>query len=236
VILVLIATSGRTRDPEAVSPRAPAVAIRATPVEAPPPALPASALAGPPSHYVLPGAGPAVVWRGDPGRGPLTRLGVLGPFMPVRAAGAVRDGLQPIALAGGETGYIDAARLMAGDARDAERARCTDAAGMPPTNGEVLRRGAPGTASVTLVNRAPTAAVVTLRDQSGHIAARVFLTAGGIASPQGLAGGPWSEQAQFGEAWSRGCDSFISGARWQQASGLIAPGAYVPIEPDAPGG
>lgn len=206
----------------------------ASAVQASTPVVPVSKLAGPPTHYVLPGSGPAILWRGAPGAS-LARIGSLPPFTRVHAEGTVKDGLQPVALAGGAKGFIEAERLMAGDARDAERARCAYSAGIPPINGELLTTGASGPARLTLENRAPTSAVVTLLRSDGQVAVRVFLAAGATANLNGLSGAPWTEQAEFGELWSRACTSFVSGSRIQRSLRLIKPGTTVPVDPDASG-
>ena len=151
----------------------------------------------------------------------------------VYAAGA-QDGWQAVTLAGGGIAYVDAARLMAGDARDAERARCAYSAGAAPANGEVLTRGGAGTDRLRLDNREPISAIVTLHDRRGRLAARAFVAAEADATLTGLPPGPWTEQAEFGEIWSRACGRFVTGVRTHRSDTLIAPGASVAIQADTP--
>src|ERR1700760_2023683 len=131
-------------------PRSPAVqstGSTAGPVmrPAPPPMMAVPAI-GPATFYVQPPGGDAVVWRPDAQRDgyvPAGRLAVFSAVQPLRLD--ERHGLVEIALADGHTGFVDAARLAAGDRTDARRAYCVYNAGPPVRNGEMLgaRRDGP---------------------------------------------------------------------------------------------
>lgn len=179
--------------------------------------------------YVLPGGGSAVLWGGVPGRH-LVRLGVLAPFTPVHAEALVVDGLRAVALADGHLAYMDAAKLMLGDRTDAERARCAYFAGIPPANGEVLARGRSGQQILVIVNREPSAAMVTL-SKGGALVARIYVDADRTARVSGLPAGPWAANSRFGELWSRGCGRFVAGARPGAATPLVRPGLPLVISP-----
>ncbi len=225
--------------PVAAAPRAPLAAnppAPAPPVPVPPPSL---ALAGTPDHYVLPGAGPATVWRGDPAGGSLSPDGVLPAFAPVHVpALPAPGGLLPIALAGGRADFVAATRLMPGNALAAQRANCAYSAGDPPANGEVLASGGSGTADahVTLVNASTSPAVVMLRDSAGRDVLKVYLAPRGIARLSGLALGPWTAEVAFGELWSRACTAFVAGGQVLRAPAPVPQGGTLAIGPHAPNG
>ena len=114
----------------------------ASPMRAP--ARPPVRLAGNPTHYVAPGSGPAPLWRPDATDRRLLPAGRIAPFTGVHALGLVPEhGLMAVALEGGGVGFVDAARLLPGDAADARQAFCADQAGPPPANAELLARRAP---------------------------------------------------------------------------------------------
>lgn len=220
----------------ALAPATPGAAagVPAPPAEAPAappaPAPPLPRLAGNPTAYVMPEGDAAVLWGGVPGER-IVRLGVVPPFTPVHAEALVVDGLQAVALADGHLGYMDAARLMSGDRDDAERARCAYLAGIPPGNGEVLARGDPaGSRRLVIVNREPSAAVVTL-SAGGTLAVRVYVGPGQRAELSGLPPGPWSARPEFGELWSRGCGHFVADRRDGTALPLVQPGRPLVISP-----
>ncbi|HET6182447.1 MAG TPA: J domain-containing protein [Acetobacteraceae bacterium] len=186
------------------------------------------ALGGEPSHYILPGGGPAVLWSRMPG-GKLTRLGALPPFTPVHAEPLVVDGLQAVTLANGRLAYLDSGRLMPGDRQDAEKARCAYIAGTPPSNGEVLARESTGAVILTIINLEPSAAVVTLAEPNGALAVRVFVAPRAQARIGGLPAGPLTAKSSFGELWSRGCGTFVADARSDTFSHLVQTGAPLVI-------
>ncbi|MEO8714057.1 MAG: J domain-containing protein [Acetobacteraceae bacterium] len=203
---------------------APAPTARVVPPPLAAPAVPpatALKLAGPADHYVLP-AGEAIVWRIAPD-GALSRIGALAPFDAVHVASQpAPEGLVGVAFEGGLVGFVDAARLMAGNASEARRERCAYSAGAPPANGEVLTHGGHGDAGLALANASASPAVVTLRDPAGGEAERVFLAPGGTVRLAGLAGGPWTAEAAFGELWSRACMGFVAGERVMGVPGQVA--------------
>jgi hypothetical protein len=192
---------------------------------------PVPPLAGDPTAYVLPEGGGAVLWGGAPGK-QVVRLGTLPPFTAVHAEALVVNGLQAVTLADGHLAYLDAARLMPGDAHDARQARCAYVAGIPPENGEVLARGASGPDSLDIVNHEPTAAVVTL-SVHGALAARVYVAPDATAHLDGLPAGPWSARPAFGTLWSRGCGRFVGDERTGSPSPLVQPGRPFVISPAA---
>ncbi len=224
---------------EPASPPTPSAGVPAEPARTAPirPAAPPPALAGMPDHYILPGAGPAVVWRGDPAGGSLTPAGALAAFAPVHVpALPAPAGLVPVALADGGVGYVDAARLMPGDALAARRAACANSAGRPPDNGEVLAHSGTGEARVTLANASISPAVVALRDGAGHGVALVYLAPRGAAQLVGLPPGPWTAEVAFGELWSRACTAFVAGERVLRSPAPLPQGGTLTIGPHAPGG
>lgn len=204
--------------------------VRSAPLPPPPPLV----LIGAPDHYVLPGDGPAVVWRLGPG-GALARLGALAAFAQVHASsGDAPDGLTGVTLEGGRVGYVDAKRLMEGDAAAARRARCAWFAGTPPANAEVLEAGAHGDGYATLANASTHPAVITLRDPDGRQTTRVYLAPATTARVNGLSTGPWTAEVAFGELWSRACASFVAGERVLAAPKPVPPGGTLTIGAHAP--
>ncbi|MGH7212758.1 MAG: hypothetical protein ACREF1_15000, partial [Acetobacteraceae bacterium] len=211
-------------------PPAAPIPVSSVPTQAPAPL----ALAGEPDRYVLPGSFPVVVWRLGPG-GALARLGMLADFAPVHASGTnAPDGLTGVALAGGLIGYVDAGRLMEGDAAAARRARCAFFAGPPPAAAEVLAGGGHGNGAATLNNASGSPAVITLRDPAGRQAARIYLAPGKAAHLAGLVAGPWTAEVTFGELWSRACAAFVAGERMRRASEPLPPGGTLTIGLHAP--
>jgi DnaJ domain len=190
---------------------------------------------GPTSYYVRPGGGDAVLWQPDgdrTGYAPAGRIAAFSPIRPLRLD--QRHGLVEIALADGGTGFVDAARLTAGDRADARRAYCAYNAGPPPRNGEVLGRHGGGTARVQVSNAGMQAAVVKLRDASGRSAATVFVAAGASAMVEDLPDAVYRPDFATGEIWSRGCNSFSAGMRAQRFAGYssISGLATLVIPPD----
>jgi hypothetical protein len=209
----------------------------AQPAATPPPQSPlaeplAAQPAGVPTHYIAAGFGPATVWRSTQGR--LIPEGHLAPFTGVHAVGIVPEhGLIAIALTDGGVGFVDAARLVPGDAAEARRAYCTDRAGPPPERSELLTRRGPATqAQLTLHNRGEEPVVVKLRDLDGSATASVFIAPETTATVTGLPAGPWRADVALGELWSRVCGSFIVGMRAARLPGLILPGATLIVPPE----
>ncbi len=207
----------------------------APPPQSPPAAAVPAQPIGAPTHYVGVGFGPAAVWRNTEGR--LVPDGHLAPFTTVHAVGIVPEhGLVAISLAGGGVGFVDAARLVPGDAAEARRAYCTDRAGAPPDRSELLmRRGPAASGQLTLRNRGEEPVVVKLRDLDGSTAAAVFIAPETTAAVRDLPAGPWRADVAVGELWSRACDSFIVGMRAARLPGLVLSGATLTVPPGIPG-
>lgn len=170
--------------------------------------------AGTPDHYMTPQSGSATVWRYDPSRGYNVAIGTLAPFSPVEA-GAQRDGMTEIRLAGGATGLVETRRLVPGDAAAARHAYCIDSAGAPPANGEILARQGTGSAQARIENHSELSTVVKLRGEDGASAATVFLAPNGRAQVNDLPPGLYRLDVAFGELWSRACGAFEAGMRAQ---------------------
>lgn len=202
----------------------------ASPMRAP--ARPPVRLAGNPTHYVAPGSGPAPLWRPDASDKRLLPVGRIAPFTGVHALGLVPEhGLMAVALEGGSIGFVDAARLLPGDAADARQAFCADQAGPPPANAELLaHRGVGGTARLVIRNRGEQPAVVKLRDQAGRTEASLFVAPRVSVTVVGLPGGPWQADVAIGELWSRACGLFAAGMRAQRL-GVVEPGSELIVPP-----
>ncbi len=231
-VLAVFHSAGPGPRPAAVAKTPdPAPAASATPPVTP------LVLAGTPDHYVLPGPGPAVLWRGNATGHALTPAGALPAYAPVHVpALPAPEGLMPVALAGGAVGYIEAARLMPGDALAARREACADNSGRPPANGEVLAGGGGGDARATLANASTSPAVITLIDSAGHGFVRIYLAPRGAARLAGLPPGPWTAEIAFGELWSRACSAFVAGSRVLRPSTKLPSGGTLAIGPQAPNG
>jgi hypothetical protein len=192
----------------------------ALPHAAPP--VPTVKPVGTPTHYVLPTAGPAMVWRFDPAVGHYVAIGQLEPFSAVRALHAEpHDGMLEIALDGGTSGFVDATRLMPGDQLAARHAYCIDIAGAPPVNGEVLLRHGAGAARVQIENDAELSSVVKLRATDGSVAAKVFLAPHGSTVVDQLPAGSYRPEFASGELWSRGCGGFVAGMRAERFASTV---------------
>jgi hypothetical protein len=222
--LVQLDRSPPARPRVTIRPAAPpGPAVKAPPEPA---TLPA---AGPSTHYVLPGID-ATVWRHDAAGNAYVPAGHVAAFSPVQALRLVaQHGLMEIRLADGGSGFIDAARLTAGDRNQARRAYCAYDAGPPPYNGEVLARRATGAARVTLTNRGAQAVVVKLRDASGHTIAAVFLAPGGAAVVGELPDTAYRPEYAVGELWSRACNGFAAGMRAQRFPFYASPEGLSPL-------
>jgi hypothetical protein len=241
VVLVAVFHSAGPRSAPTPPPAPAAVAQAPSPAPSAPASPPAAppALAGPPNHYVLPGSGPAVVWQGDAAGHALAPAGRLPDYAPVRVPASptpAPEGLTPIALAGGGVGYVDAARLMPGDALAARREACADNAGPPTANGDVLALAAKGDARATLANASTSPAVVTLFDSAGRGVVRVYLAPRGAVRLAGLPPGPWTTEIAFGELWSRACSAFVAGERVLRPSAKLPSDGVLTIGPQAPNG
>ncbi len=192
---------------------------------------------GPSTHYVLPGTD-AVLWRHDAARDAYVPAGHVAAFTPVQALNLVpQHGLMEIRLADGSSGFIDAARVTAGDRDEARRVYCAYDAGPAPGNGEILGRSATGPAQVALSNRGPLPVVVKLRDGSGRAIAAVFLEPGRSTVLGDLPDIAYRPEFAVGELWSRACNGFAAGMRAQRFSYYASPAGLSPlvIPPDISG-
>jgi DnaJ domain len=229
-VLVLV----RLASPFAEPPPPPPTPATARP--ALPRPLPVVRLTGNPTHYVVPGAGPAILWLRDGTGQRLVPAARLPPFTPVHALAFVpKLGLIAVALEGGGFGFVDAARLTPGDAVAARQAFCADQSGPPPGNAEVLaRRGTGGQSKLLIHNRGEQPAVVKLRDLDGHAQAMVFIAPGVSVQVIGLPGGPWRADVAVGELWSRACAEFAAGMRAERLAGTIQSGGELTLPPGLP--
>ncbi|MDR3537941.1 MAG: J domain-containing protein [Acetobacteraceae bacterium] len=179
-------------------------------------------LAGIPNYYIVPAAGPTVLWRLDPTRNAFVPNGQVPPFTAVQALRLFRqNGLVEVRVTETSTGLVEASRLAPGDAAAARRAYCAYNAGPLPDNGEVLERHGQGSGSLDVTNRTAQPAVVKLRDGAGGVAASVFLAPGGHARVTALPGGTFRPDFAIGEMWSRACNSFAAGMRAQRFPALM---------------
>lgn len=192
-------------------------------------------LEGQPTHYVTSGAGPVTLWRLDRSAQHYVPVARLAPFTPVHAIGIVPEhGFMVILLAGGDRGFVDAARMTPGGADAAHRAFCADQAGPPPANAELLARRSTGNAKLIVQNRGGEPAVVKLRDQREHTAAAIFVAPGITATVINLPDGPWRADVAVGELWSRACGIFAAGMRAQRLPGIIESGGHLSLPLDLP--
>ena len=215
--------------PPAAEPPRTAVA---EPEPTPGPAITTIRLAGPPTHYVAPGNGPAPLWR-DISGDRLVSAGALPAFTSVRAVGAVPErGMLIIALADGSHMYMDAARLEPGGVADARQAYCADQAGAPPGNAELLAQRGRGDSQLVLINRGPEPVAVKLRGSANEAQALIYIAPGMRVTALRLPGGPWHADLAIGELWSRACGRFAAGMETVRLPGIIAPGTTVTVPPE----
>ena len=147
-------------------------------------------LAGTPNFYVVPAASQTVLWRRDDENKRFVPAGHLPPFTTVQAVRRFRqNGLYEVLITDITIGYIEAARLAAGDVNAARRAYCAYNAGTPPENGEILQRRGAGKGRLTLDNRTTQPAAVKLRDAGGGCADGLPRTRGACRTRR-PAGGP----------------------------------------------
>jgi hypothetical protein len=173
-----------------------------------------TSLVGTPNYYVVPAAGPTILWRQEKDRDRLSQVRQLPPFSSVQALRLDRQkGLMEVRIEDATTGFIDARNLAPGDEASARRAYCSYNAGPVPYDGEVLDRRAQGSGTLHIENRAVQPAVVKLRDATGALAMSVFLAPTGSSDVAGLPDGPLRADVAIGELWSRGCNSFAAGMR-----------------------
>ncbi len=197
--------------------------------------LPRALPAGTANHFVLPGLGPATVWRQDAPGAPLRALATLGEFTAVDVLGMDPSRrLAAIRLDGGTIGFVAAARLIAGGKRAARRAFCADRAGLPPRPGEVLVQRGSGRGSITVRNDDLEPAVVKLRDRAGQVVRALYLAPGESRELRALPGRAWQVDFAAGELWSRVCATFAAGERAQRFRFPVGSGSILVVPPDLP--
>jgi hypothetical protein len=190
-------------------------------------------LPGTPNFYVVPAAGPAVVWRIDPVRDVLVPMGQLPLFSTVQAVRLVHEtGMLEVLVNAQVNGFISADHLTAGNAVAARRAYCGYNAGPVPIDGEVLQQRGAGDGVLELRNRALQPAVVKLRDDNGAVVLSVFLGPGGQTKLDGLPEGVYHPDFAIGELWSRACNVFAAGMQARRIkSSVRVPGDAVVVTP-----
>ncbi|HEY6433398.1 MAG TPA: J domain-containing protein [Acetobacteraceae bacterium] len=191
-------------------------------------------LVGETTHYVAPGPDAAILWMKDPANDRLYPAGRVKAFAGVHALGLVPEhGLMAVALDRNEIGFIDAARLVPGDAAAARRAFCADQAGAPPANAELLaRHSTSGDARLVIHNAGEQPAVVKLRDPGGRTEVSLYVGPRMNVTVVGLPAGPWHADVAIGELWSRACGLFAAGMRAQRLAATIAPGGELTVPLD----
>jgi hypothetical protein len=196
-------------------------------------------LVGEPTHYVAPGADAAILWMEEASDKRLHPAGLVKPFTGVHALGLVPEhGLMAVALDRNEVGFIDAARLVPGDAAAARRAFCADQAGAPPANAELLaRHSSSGHDRLLIHNVGEQPAVIKLRNPAGHTEVSLYVGPRMNVTVIGLPAGPWRADVAIGELWSRACGLFAAGMRAERLAAAIGPGdeLTVPLDLSAAG-
>jgi len=220
-----------------IRPNAPSLPSNALPAVQPYGAPPVR-LAGTPTHYVVPAAGPTMLWRHDAERNAFVPNGQLPPFSAVQALRLNRqNGLVEVRVSEAATGFVEAGRLTPGNVLAARRGYCAYNAGPAPANGEVLSRRGDGPGRLDLDNHTTQPAAVKLRDSVGNTVVTVYLAPGEHAEVSDLPDVPYQIDFALGELWSRACQNFAAGTWARRLSGPFSLGALTPlsIPPDLPG-
>jgi len=198
----------RLENPPLASVPMPAMPARDEPARPDPPAL----LAG--DHFIAPASSPAILWQRTDDRTGYMRAGQLEAFVPVALLRPVaEDGRAEIRAPNGQSGFVDATRLLPGDARAARHAACLYNAGAPPRGGTVLVRPPGGAASAMVENREDRPIVFKLRDAAGAVAGAIYLTPRGQGTIGNLVAGRYRAEFAVGDLWSAGCGMFMAGMR-----------------------
>jgi DnaJ domain len=195
-------------------------------------------LAGTPNYYIVPASAPTVLWRRDAEHNAFVPAGQLPPFSSVQALRLFRQyGLVEVRVTDTMDGFVEAGRLTPGDAAAARHAYCAYNSGPTPADGEILERNGSGPGRLELDNRTTQPVVVKLRDQTGAVAASIFLAPGGHADVDNLPNARFRPDIAIGELWSRACNTFAAGMRAQRMAGFFSLDALTPltIPPDLPG-
>ena len=213
-------TAGITPTAPPVAPQ-PLAAQRAA-LYGPPPVR----LAGTPNFFVVPSAGPTMMWRQEKDRGSMSAIGQLPPFSSVQALRVSKQtGLVEVRFDDNSSAFVDARHLAPGDAAAARRAYCSYNAGPVPYDGEVLERRGQGSGTLRIENRGVQPAVVKLRDPQGAVALAVYLAPNGVSDLSDVPGGPLQAEYAIGELWSRACNTFAAGLRARRLNGRLAQSA-----------
>lgn len=171
-------------------------------------------LPGTPNFYVVPTAGPTILWRLDQQHNTLVPLGQLPLFSSVQVVRLYRqNGLLEVLVNDHQNGFIQTAHLTPGNADAAHRAYCGYNAGPTPTDGEILERHGNGGYTLQVDNRAVQPAVVKLREATGTVAFAIFLGPGGHADLTDIPPATYQAEYAIGELWSRACNMFAAGMR-----------------------
>jgi hypothetical protein len=197
---------------------------------------PPEQLPGTPNFYVIPTAGPAILWRHDPQHNTFIADRQLPPFSSMQAVRFVRqNGLLEVLVKGQPNGYVDPAHVTSGNAQAARRAYCSYNAGPPPHDGEVFARDGRGRGRLLIDNRAVQPAVVKLLDPFGNVTVAVYLAPGGHADVAGVPEGSYHAQFAVGELWSRACQTFAAGMRARRLDQALTIGGetYLGISADS---
>jgi len=205
--------------PMRVAAASPTVAV---PQTAPPALAAPSALAATPDrssgdHFIIPNPAPAILWLRNPDGAGLHRAGQIPSFAMVSLiAAAGDDGMAEIRIGGGARAFVEATRLMAGDAKAARNAACLFNAGAPPRGGSMLVRPSGGEVRVVVENREERPAVFKLRDARDAVVAAVYVTMRGQAVIENLPAGQYRAEFAMGDLWSGQCGRFMAGMRAQR--------------------
>ena len=171
-------------------------------------------LPGTPNFYVVPAAGPTILWRLDQQHNTLVPLAQLPLFSSVQVVRLYRqNGLLEVLVSDHQNGFVQIAHLTPGNADAAHRAYCGYNAGPTPADGEVLERHGNGGYTLQVDNRAVQPAVVKLREATGTVAFAIFLAPGGHADLAGVPSAAYRAEYAIGELWSRACNTFAAGMR-----------------------
>jgi hypothetical protein len=218
----MVVTVGGIAPRQDITPdQPPRQAAHTAPSGAPDPGAPGR-LPGTPNAYIIPAAGPALLFRHDAEKKVLISFGQLPPFTPVQALRLFRQvGMVEIKVTETATAYVEAARLAGGDAAAAHRAYCGYNAGPPPDNGEVLEQRGAGNRRLAVESHVNQPVVLKLRNVSGAVVASVYLAPNGHADIGGLPDDDVQPDYAIGELWSRACGGFAAGMRAQRLHGFV---------------
>ena len=201
-----VAGSGSTREERGREERG-----RDEPARPDPPALQAG------DHFIAPATGPAILWQRAPEQRGYVRAGLLEAFAPVALMHQVSaDGHAEIRTASGVSGFVDATRLLPGDATAARRAACLYHSGAPPRGGSLLVRPSGGPVQAVVENREDRPVVFKLRDARNVVVGAIYLSPRGQGTIGNLPVGRYRGEFAVGDLWSTMCQQFMAGMRAQR--------------------